>query len=49
MESCRYEAMLTGVRHQAGEIDNLVSQWEQYFAGSSPNLTGQGEKPAGTT
>ena len=36
MESCRYEAMLTGVRHQAGEIDNLVSQWEQYFAGSSP-------------
>jgi len=49
MESCRYEAMLTGVNHQAGEIDNLVSQWEQYFAGSSPNLPGQGEKPAGTT
>ncbi len=49
MESCRYEAMVTGVRHQAGEIDNLVSQWEQYFAGSSPNLPGQGEKPSGTT
>ena len=49
MESCRYEAMMTGVRHQAGEIDNLVSQWEQYFAGSSPNLPGQGEKPSGTT
>lgn len=49
MESCRYEAMMTGVRHQAGEIDNLVSQWEQYFAGSSPNLPGQGEKPTGTT
>jgi hypothetical protein len=49
MESCRYEAMLTGVRHQAGEIDNLVSQWEQYFAGSSPNLPAQGEKPTGTT
>ena len=49
MESCRYEAMLTGVRHQAGEIDNLVSQWEQYFAGSSPNPPGQGEKPTGTT
>ena len=49
MESCRYEAMVTGVRHQAGEIDNLVSQWEQHFAGSSPNLPGQGEKPTGTT
>lgn len=49
MESCRYEAMVTGVRHQSGEIDNLVSQWEQYFAGSSPNLPGQGEKPTGTT
>jgi len=49
MESCRYEAMLTGVRHRAGEIDNLVSQWEQYFAGSSHNLPGQGEKPTGTT
>jgi hypothetical protein len=48
MESCRYEAMLTGVRHQAGEIDNLVAQWEQYFAGSSP-LPDQGERPAGTT
>ena len=49
MESCRYEAMVTGVRHQAGEIDNLVSQWEQYFAGNSPNSPDPGEKPAGTT
>jgi hypothetical protein len=49
MESCRYEAMVTGVRHQAGEIDNLVSQWEQYFAGSSPSLSGQGEKPTEAT
>jgi hypothetical protein len=49
MESCRYEAVLTGVRQQAGEIDNLVSQWEQYFAGSSPYLTSQEEKPEGTT
>ena len=49
MESCRYEAMLTGVRPQAGEIDNLVSQWEQHFAGSSPNLPGQGERPTETT
>ena len=47
MESCRYEAMLTGVRHQAGEIDNLVSQWEQYFAGSSPNPPSQGAKAHG--
>ena len=44
MESCRYEAMLTGVRHQADEIDNLVSQWEQYFGGSSPSPPEQGEK-----
>ena len=43
MESCRYEAMLTGVRHQAGEIDNLVSQWEQYFAGNSPNSPDPGK------
>jgi hypothetical protein len=49
MESCRYEAMVTGVRSQAGEIDNLVSQWEQYFAGSSPNPSDQGERPTGTT
>jgi hypothetical protein len=49
MESCRYEAMVTGVRQQAGEIDNLVSQWEQYFAGSSPNPSDQVERPMGTT
>jgi hypothetical protein len=49
MESCRYEAMLTGVRHQAGEVENLVSQWEQYFAGSSPSPPEQGQKPTGNT
>ena len=49
MESCRYEAMLTGVRHQAGEIDDLVAQWEKYFAGSSPGLPDQGQLPPGTT
>jgi hypothetical protein len=49
MESCRYEATLTGLRHQAGEIDNLVSQWEQHFAGSSPSPPEQGQKPGGTT
>ena len=49
MESCRYEAMLTGVRHQAGEIDNLVSQWEKYFAGSSPGPSDPGQPPTGTT
>jgi hypothetical protein len=49
MESCRYEAMLTGVRHQAGEVESLVSQWEQYFAGSSPSPPEQGQKPTGPT
>ncbi len=49
MESCRYEAMLTGVRHQAGEIDSLVSQWEQHFAGSSPSPPEPGQKPTGAT
>jgi len=49
MESCRYEAMLTGVHHQAGEIDGLVSQWEKFFAGSSPSPPEQGQKPTGTT
>ena len=49
MESCRYEAMLTGVRHQAEEIENLVSQWEQYFAGSSPSPPEPGEKPTEPT
>jgi hypothetical protein len=41
MESCRYEAMLAGLQGQAGEIDNLVSQWEQHFAGSSPLPSGE--------
>jgi hypothetical protein len=49
MESCRYEAMLTGVRHQAGEIDDLVYQWEKYFSGPSPGLPDQGQLPPGTT
>jgi hypothetical protein len=49
MESCRYEAMVTGVRHQADEINNLVSQWEQYFAGSSPSPSEPGERSTETT
>jgi hypothetical protein len=49
MESCRYEAMLTGVRHQAGEIDNLVSQWEKHFAGASSGLPEQEGRPEGAT
>jgi hypothetical protein len=49
MESCRYDALLTGLSNKAGEIDNLVSQWEQYFTGSSP-LPGEPEpKPTGNT
>ena len=49
MESCRYEAMVAGVRPQAGEIDNLVSQWEQHFAAASPSPPEQGQKPMGST
>jgi hypothetical protein len=49
MESCRYEAMVAGVRPQAGEIDNLVSQWEQHFAAASPSPPEQGQKPTGST
>jgi hypothetical protein len=49
MESCRYEAMLTGVRHQAGEIDDLVSQWEKYFAGASPGSPDPGQIPTAST
>ena len=49
MESCRYEAMLTGVRHQSGEIDDLVSQWEKHFAGSSPNAPDQEQNTTGST
>ncbi len=49
MESCRYEAMLTGVRSQAGEIDNLVSQWEQHFGAASPSPPEQGQKPMVST
>jgi hypothetical protein len=49
MESCRYEAMLTGVSHQTGEIDHLVSRWEQYFAGSSPSPPEPEQLPSGTT
>jgi hypothetical protein len=49
MESCRYEAMVAGVSQQAGAIDNLVSQWERHFAGSSPGPQEPGEKPSGST
>ena len=49
MESCRYDALLTGLKNKAGEIDNLVSQWEQYFASSSPIPVEQGQKPTGNT
>jgi hypothetical protein len=49
MESCRYEAMLAGLQGQAGEIDNLVSQWEQHFAGSSPLPTEERQKVSGST
>jgi hypothetical protein len=36
MESCRYESLLSGLKNKAGEIDSLVSQWEQFFPGSRP-------------
>lgn len=36
MESCRYEAMLSGLKTKAGEIDGLVSQWEQQFGTPAP-------------
>ncbi len=49
MESCRYEAMLAGAKNQAGEIDNLVAQWEQYFTGSSANPAEPGSKPPENT
>jgi hypothetical protein len=49
MESCRYDALLTGLSGKAGEIDNLVTQWEQHFAGASPIPGEQGQKPPGTT
>jgi Bifunctional DNA primase/polymerase, N-terminal len=48
MESCRYEAMLTGMQHQAGEIDNLVSQWEKHFAAAAAS-PGEEGRPEGTT
>jgi hypothetical protein len=49
MESCRYEAMLTGVRQQAGEIDNLVSQWEKHFASGATGSPETGDRPGTTT
>jgi hypothetical protein len=49
MESCRYEAMLTGLRHKAGEIDNLVSQWEQYFASPALPSPEAAQLPSGNT
>jgi hypothetical protein len=49
MESCRYEAMVTGMKHQAGEISNLVSQWEQYFVSAASHPSEPGALPAGST
>ena len=49
MESCRYETMLTGLRHKAGEIDNLVSQWEQHFVSPTPTPPEAGPIPSGNT
>jgi hypothetical protein len=49
MESCRYEAMLSGLQGQAGEINNLVSQWEQHFAGSTPLPAEERQKVSGST
>jgi hypothetical protein len=49
MESCRYDALLTSLSSKAGEIDNLVTQWEQYFVSSSPIPVEQGQKPTGNT
>jgi hypothetical protein len=46
MESCRHEAMLTGLKDQMGEIDHLVSHWEQQFGRSSPTPATPGAKPA---
>jgi len=41
--------MVTGVRHQAGEVENLVSQWEQHFAGASASPPEQEQKPKSKT
>jgi hypothetical protein len=49
MESCRYEAMVAGLKTKAGEIDGMVSQWEQYFVGSSPLPPEQESKAMGNT
>jgi hypothetical protein len=49
MESCRYEAMLAGVKGQAGEIDSLLNQWEQYFTGQAPNPGEPEAKPGDGT
>jgi hypothetical protein len=49
MESCRYEAMLAGLQGQSGEIDNLLSQWEQHFAGASPLPAEERQKISGST
>jgi len=45
VESCRHEAMLTGLKSPAGEMDNLISHWDQPFGGSSPTPAA-GTKPA---
>ncbi|MFA5110665.1 MAG: hypothetical protein WC443_04590, partial [Desulfobaccales bacterium] len=49
MESCRYEAMLGGLNGKAGDLDRLVSQWEQWFTGSVPSTPELEQKPAAGT
>jgi len=49
MESCRYDALLSGLKNKAGDIDNLVSQWEQHFGEASPFPPEQGQKTASHT
>jgi hypothetical protein len=46
MESCRYEAMAGGFKNPVGDLDNLISHWEQQFRGSSPGPAESEPKPA---
>jgi hypothetical protein len=36
MESCRYEAILSGLGARAGELENLVAEWERCFSPTMP-------------
>ena len=48
MESCRYEAMLTGVRHRPDQLENLVSQWEKHLRRFPPPAPrSRGKSPRG--